>query len=136
MVSFVYVQVMTVYFIIEVDLITKYSSFIKYNLLSLPKSVKSVRAQDILVFQVKTQRTIVQSQNCNMDIDFIFLKFSNVSVLEVSHIICKFGSFPYSLWPPQWTKYAMKRIFSCLQSTVFTVWASNFQMCPCLRTPT
>ena len=46
---------------------------------------------------------------------YMGLKFSYVSLLEVSHIICKFGSFAYPIWPPNWHKYARSRIFSCPQ---------------------
>ena len=43
------------------------------------------------------------------------LKFLYVSLLEVSHIICKFGTFAYSIWPLKWLKYAY-----------FPVWSPQF----------
>ena len=42
------------------------------------------------------------------------LKFSYVSLPEVSLKIFKFGSFAYSRWLPKWPDYAPNSIFSSL----------------------
>ena len=61
------------------------------------------------------------------------LIFSYVSLLTIPWNILKFDSFAYSIWPPKWPNYVQKSIFSCLQSTVFIVWVSNFHIYLCLR---
>ena len=61
------------------------------------------------------------------------LIFSYVSLLTIPWNILKFCLFAYSIWPPKWPNYAQKSIFSCLQSTVFIVWVSNFHIYLCLR---
>ena len=49
--------------------------------------------------------------------------------------ICKFGSFAYSKCPPKWANHAPSSILSCLQSTVFIVWVSNFHIYLCVSSP-
>ena len=84
----------------------------------------------ICIFNMATKMDTVHSFYC------MGLKVSDVSLLEISLTLLKFGLFAYSIWLPKLPNYAPNSIFSCLQSTILFVWDSNFHMYTCFRSPT